>query len=89
MAVKVYQAQKSLQLFDILRGGGQELIAAVVLSQPTRHWNHVPENFQSLSGKNSFFEIDRKAIAARVDKNASKWMKYVYLSREPTQELSS
>ncbi len=66
MTVKVHHAEKSSQLLDILRGE-QESISAVCLAigGQTRHRNRVTENFQDWNCKNTFLQIDGKAIGGQ------------------------
>ncbi len=74
MAVKVYQANKSLQLPDILRGGTRVDCGGVLGRRGrTCCQNHMTEYFRSWNGKITIFQIDGKASGGQGrKKNASK-----------------
>jgi hypothetical protein len=69
--VKIHHAEKTLQLFDVLRGWAKLNFGGVTGcgSRPCCR-NHVAKNFQRRHCKNEFLKIDGKTISGqRVEKN--------------------
>ena len=65
-AVKVYHAEESLQLLDVLRGGALFDCGGLLRrGGGTFRRNRVAKKFQGGDSKNTFFQIDGKAIGGK------------------------
>jgi hypothetical protein len=83
-AVKIHHAKKTLQLFDVLRGGRVQF--------RRRDWQWGPLLWPRISkegtAKTHFPRLMARPLVARASKKASKWQRCVCLSGEPTRESS-
>ena len=87
--VKVYHAEKTLQLLDILRGSTLfDCSGLLRRGGGTFRRNRVAEKFQGGDRKNTFFQMMARPLAARTEKNFSRWARCVCLSGDPTLESS-
>ena len=88
-AVKVYHAEETLQLLDVLRGSTLFDCGGLLRrGGGTFHRNRVAKKFQRGNWKTHFFKLMARPLAARTEKNFSKWARCVCLTGDPTLESS-
>jgi hypothetical protein len=90
MAVKVHHAKKTLQLLDVLGGGGDRFDCDGMTGYGGQscRWNCVAKNFHGGDCKKAFLKVDGETIGGQSIKKASKWRRCVCLFGEPTREAS-
>ncbi len=89
MEVEVYHAEKTLQLFDVLREWTIFDFGGVIGSWGrSRRQNPVSKNFKEGVAKTHFSKLMARPLAAKAVKKASRWQRYVCLSGEPTRGSS-
>ncbi len=88
-AAKIHHAEKTLQLFDVLRGWAEFNFGGVI-SRGGRpcHRNRVAKNFQRRCCKVTCFKFMARSLVARAVKKAFRWQSCVCLSGESTCESS-
>ncbi len=88
--VKVYHAEKTLQLLDVL-GGGEQFWISVVWSvagaEPAAEIL-CPRNSKVETAKTHFSKLMASPLMARAEKSLSKWWRCVSLSGDPTRVSS-
>jgi hypothetical protein len=88
--VKIYHAEKMLQLFDVLSGWAKLNFGGMIdHGGGSCRRNCVAKNSQRRGCKNAFSRLTAKPLAAKAVKKASRWRRCVRLSGEPTRESSN
>jgi hypothetical protein len=88
-AVKIYHAEKTLQLFDVLRGWAEFDFGRVTgCGGCSCCRNHVAKNLQRGHCKNTFFKIDGKTIGGQGIEKSFQMAEVCLPVWEPILELS-